>query len=514
MRLKDLSLRHKIPLQGAVVILATALMVTASLVYRASVDLKHDLKSASERMARVLARTLTPLVIHDDVWRAYEIVRTPFQALDAGDVARVDVIVLLDERGRVYVSSHPERYPILGDLAKLDTELAALAGPLAALSGENPVTVEPPGGRNIYVLAPAVADGLRVATLVVGYSKSIFARRFGGIVQNAFFMTLLVVTTILPIAWYLGQRMAAPLVRLAECMRLVGTRSASSLECSLGNSRDEIGQVGAAFQRMLAELRSKEAMEKQMMVSERLAALGRLSAAIAHEINNPLGGMLNAISTYRRHGGGTLPPLGQGSAKPCSECGLPESLALSQRTLSLLERGLLQIKETVGALLVEAKVESHPLTPQDLEDIRILALSDLHPKGAYLAWNNRIGTPLPLPSTLVRQILLNLLLNANRAVEADGRIECGVRVEGECLEIYVSNDGAHIPEQEQQYLFEPFSRLSESGNGLGLWVTYQIVQQLGGSIHVHSKPGETRFVVRLPVSLEHETRAPAGPVLG
>ncbi|MGN2393397.1 sensor histidine kinase, partial [Pelomicrobium sp. G1] len=115
----------------------------------------------------------------------------------------------------------------------------------------------------------------------------------------------------------------------------------------------------------------------------------------------------------------------------------------------------------------------------DLEDIRTLVLSDAHPKGAHLAWDNRIEAPLPLPSTLVRQILLNLLLNATRAVEAGGRIECGIQVVGERLEIRVSNDGAYIPEHEQQYLFEPFFRLSEDGNGLGLWVTYQIVQQLG-----------------------------------
>ncbi|MEW5708398.1 MAG: HAMP domain-containing sensor histidine kinase [Pseudomonadota bacterium] len=514
MRLRDLSLRHKIPLQSAVVILATALMVTASLVYRASVDLEHDLKASAERLARVLARTLTPLVIHDDVWRAFEIVRTPLQALDASDAARVEAIVVLDEKDRVYVSSHPERYPILSDPARANPELAALAGPLAVLSGENTVTVEPAGGPNIYVLAPVMADGVRVATLVMTYSKSIFAQRFGGIVKNAFFITLLVVAAILPIAWYWGHRMAIPLVRLAECMRLVGTRKPEEIECSLRESRDEIGQLGAAFQRMLAELREKETMEKQVMVSERLAALGRLSAGIAHEINNPLGGMLNAISTYRRHGGEALPPLAQGPGEPCSECALPGNLALSQRTLSLLERGLLQIKETVGALLVEAKVESHPLTPQDLEDIRTLVLSDAHPKGAHLAWDNRIEAPLPLPSTLVRQILLNLLLNATRAVEAGGRIECGIQVVGERLEIRVSNDGAYIPEHEQQYLFEPFFRLSEDGNGLGLWVTYQIVQQLGGSIRVRSEPGETRFVVHLPVSPEHEARAPAGAMPG
>ena len=74
----------------------------------------------------------------------------------------------------------------------------------------------------------------------------------------------------------------------------------------------------------------------------------------------------------------------------------------------------------------------------------------------------------------------------------------------QALNIEVSNDGAHIPADKLQYLFEPFSLLSRDGTGLGLWVTYQIVQQLGGDIRVRSEPGETAFTVVLPLKEEHE----------
>ncbi len=61
------------------------------------------------------------------------------------------------------------------------------------------------------------------------------------------------------------------------------------------------------------------------------------------------------------------------------------------------------------------------------------------------------------------------------------------------------NDGAHIPPEQADFLFEPFASNREAGHGLGLWVTYQIVTQLGGEIVVESTPGDTRFVVRLPI---------------
>jgi signal transduction histidine kinase len=250
-------------------------------------------------------------------------------------------------------------------------------------------------------------------------------------------------------------------------------------EVRVYESRDEIGQLGAAFKAMLKDLREKEALEKEVMFSERLAAIGRLAAGAAHEINNPLGGMLNAISTFKQHGNDD---------------------PLTLRTLSLVERGLLQIKDTMAALLVEAKVKSHPLTRQDVEDTRTLVLADVHRKTATLAWEDGIGeAPVALPSTHVRQILINLLLNAIEAVGSGGRIGCRIALAAQTLEIIVSNDGDYIPQERMEVLFEPFATDRESGHGLGLWVTWQLVQQLGGTIMAQSEPGRTSFSVSLPV---------------
>jgi two-component system, NtrC family, sensor kinase len=509
----NMSLRHKIPLRGTAVILVTALAVTGSLIYRASVDLERDLRANAESMARVLARTLTPVVIQDDVWRAFEIVRTPYQALPESDVNRAEMVLVLDRRNRVFVSTHPERYAVQSDPFAVNPDMRALFELITSPSVSEPVIQELDAGGRIYVVAPLAADGVRVATLVMAYSTAAFAERFESIVRNALLMTLIVLALILPVSWYWGHRMALPLVRLAEHMRQMARRTSDTLAPRTGDSRDEIRQVAAAYDLMVAELRTKEALEKQMMQSERLAALGRLSAGIAHEINNPLGGMLNAISTLRRHGG-EAPPQAPGTVPACAQCGLPGSARLTQRTVSLLERGLLQIKETIAALLVEARVESHPLSAQDIEDTHTLVLPDAQRKGAQFVWDNRVSGTLRLPSTLVRQILLNLLLNAVEAVAPGGKVECRISTTANTLEIEVANDGQHIPDEEQQYLFEPFSRLSLDGHGLGLWVTYQIVQQLGGQIRVRSRPGDTRFEVTLPVEIRHEERTTADAVPG
>ncbi len=474
--LRDLSLRYKIPLRVFVLASITALLVTTSILFRVYDETRNDLLRHAESMGRVLSNTLLGPMLHDDVWRAFEIINSPYRVGGQDQEQVAEAILVLDAKGQVYVSTRPSQYPMLADPIRIDPGYAAAVAGRLPERGEGPLVIEPPESDRLFVTVPIAADGHRLGTLVMSYSRHLFIPRFIGIAQRAALMTALALAVLLPVAWYWGSHMARPLVRLAGCMDRIGPALPEDLHCELFESRDEIGRVGASFKRMLQELKDKENLEKQMVVSERLAALGRLAAGIAHEINNPLGGMLNAISTYKRHG-------------------LDDPRTL--KTLSLLERGLSQIRETVAALLVEARVESHALTRHDIEDVRTLAAPEASRKGVEIAWENDLADDLPLPSSPVRQILLNLLLNAVRA--AEHQVVCHIYRDSHSLTLLVKNDGAHIPEDDMAYLFEPFSRLSRDGHGLGLWISYQAVRQMDGGLLVESEPGDTRFIVTLPL---------------
>ena len=479
MRLRDLSLRYKIPLRVSVLVVGTAFAITVSLIVREYDQLKRDLLRNAESMGRVLASTLAGPLAHDDVWRSYEIVTSPLQNSAPRDLAeQAEVLMVLDAERRVYVSTRPDRFPMLVWPGSIDAHYKAVDRTIEALTQLEPVAVEPDESENLYMIVPIASDGVVLGTLVMSYSKSMFAPRFYGLVWRAALVTAAVLAVLLPVSWYSGYRTGAPLIKLADAMGRIGPRIPAELDFQPYDSRDEIGRLGAAFQRMVVELRKKESLEQEIVKSERLAAIGELAAGIAHEINNPLGGMLNAINTYRRHG----------SNDP-----------MTLRTLSLLERGLVQIKDTVAALLVEARVQSHSLTREDIEDARTLVQPTAQRKEARFVWENDVDSALPLPSTLVRQVLINLLLNAVEAIEYRGHVRCQTRRDNGHLEIHVANDGRFIREEELPYLFEPFSRASRNGHGLGLWVTYQIVQQLDGEIRVQSDPHETTFAVTLPL---------------
>ena len=474
----EISLRYKIPLRVIALVLVTALIVTASMVFREYDESRSDLVAHSAGLGRVLAETLTTPMIHDDLWRAYEVIRSP-QRRSGGEFETLatEIVVVLDTGFHTYVTTEPTRFPLGVYPAQLESDFNRIQRTVETDEIGLQRLIELPASNYIYMVTPVIADGVLLGHLVLGYSRQVFIPRLGNLVARSVLVTLLVLGVLLPFSIWWGRKLADPLVALAEAMDKVSVELPDPAEIPELRTGDEIGRLAMAFRGMLVDLREKAQMEQQMLVSERLAAVGRLSAGIAHEINNPLGGMLNALSTFRRHG----------AHDPQTE-----------KTASLLERGLTQIRETVSALLVEAKVESHPLTPDDIEDIHILVAAAAKKKDARFVWSNRIDTTLPFSSTLVRQVLLNLLQNAVQAIDDRGLVECNTYIENNHLMIVVENDGSYIPEERLPFLFEPFTTDRAEGNGLGLWVTYQIVQQLNGGLDVDSHPGLTRFAIDLP----------------
>lgn len=484
MHLKNISLKYKIPLRVTVLVIVTAFVLASTLVYRGIEDLHNNLIANADRIGRVIADTVVEPMLHDDVWRSFEIINTPFRvakyhAQDQG----AEYILILDTANKVYVATQPNRFPMLSDPATIEPRFTEILKALPELHDSRPTVVDPRKSKDLFLLIPIQSDGLRIGTLVMSYPKSPFTSRFYSLTQEAILITLLVLTVLLPLGMYWGRKMAAPLLQLSDAMSNITPKLPESSEIMLEESSDEIGQLGKAFKGMLAELKEKEQLQQQVIASDRLAAIGRLAAGIAHEINNPLGGMLNAISTYKRHG-------------------VQDPFTL--KTLSILERGLIQIKETVAALLVEAKSKARPFDRDDIEDICTLIQPNIQAKHVNFTRKIDITGIQSIPSTLVRQVIINLLLNAVQATQEHGQVRLHIYRDSGNLIIDVTNNGSYIPQEKVAYLFEPFTSLNETGSGLGLWVIYQVVQQLGGLITVQSEENETRFTVQLPLQEYHE----------
>ena len=477
----DFSLRHKIPLWGSLLIVTTTLAICAALMFRTYEDLKLDLRTSSESLGHTLAKTIFPTLLHDDLWRAFEIINAPLRQEASANPLHAASIFVLSPELKILVATDPKTMPTLADLGSIDPEFRLLADALGRSPLRSTRSFDLPSSGHFYVATPITEAGRQLGLLVISHRKDVFWQRFLDLAGRSALIGALVIAFILPINWYWGRRTAEPLVELARGMAAIVHGQSVEIPPELYPYRDELGQLYQAYRDAARELHEKGLLEKEMLRSERLAAVGRLATGIAHEVNNPLGGMLMALDNLKHRGR------------------LDPSVA---KTAALLERGLHQIEEIVGALLVEARTQSRPLTPNDFSDIHTLIEPQINTRQLKLDWQISISQTVALPANLVRQILINLLLNAVKATKDGGRIGLVVTNTDSSLQLTVSNTGEPLSKTMREHLFEPFMSESEGGHGLGLWVSYQAVTQLGGNIATAWQDGEIRFIVNLPFEEE------------
>src|SRR5437667_3256723 len=265
-----------------------------------------------------------------------------------------------------------------------------------------------------------------------------------------------------------------------------GTRITVLLSVSpLRNEQGKLVGASAIARDVGAQRRTEEALRR----NERLATAGRLTAAIAHEIKNPLEALTNLVYLARRDASGRDEYLGLAE----KEIGRLDSIA--QQALGFVREGASPERLDVGKIL---------------EEVVQLYLRKL--QATHIALDKRCGEQLEIlgyPGEL-RQLFSNLILNATESMQGGGRLRLrvvrthersGDRRPG--VRVTIADTGSGIPSANMPHIFEPFyTTKKDGGTGLGLWLAYGIVQKHGGWMRVMSRtaPGSsgTVFMVFLP----------------
>ncbi len=277
-----------------------------------------------------------------------------------------------------------------------------------------------------------------------------------------------------------SRRMVKPLTAVTRGLEAVGRGEMTDFAPIPVTRRDEIGRLSVTFNLIMAELAEKKMLEEEITMSEKLVALGRITAGVAHEVNNPLAGLLNCIDTLRKH---------------------PDDKVLIDRYLPVIDQGLHRIKEIVHNLLVGLKKEESDerVSIDNIDKIRDLIAGEIGARDIEIIWENNTAKDIHIPGKL-EQIVFNLLKNAVEVLPDGGTIIFRMGQRGPNLNIEVSDNGPGIPSNIRNQLFDPFFTTKPNGTGLGLWVVYRIVQSLQGIIEVESEEGMgATFHIALPV---------------
>lgn len=291
---------------------------------------------------------------------------------------------------------------------------------------------------------------------------------------------LMVIVAGAGMTYYIPLQVTSSIGRLIETIKRIekGERQARAD----AQSGDEMGELGGYFNRMLDVL---EDTRKRVLHTEKLASLGRLSAGIAHEINNPLTGILTSAHIVLK----ALPK------KHKCRADLEIIISETMRCRDIV-RGLLDFSRSSAVDKVPVRVEAVIDKTLSLINKRISC------DGVRL--DTAFGRNVPAvlaDANRLEQVFLNIILNALEAMGGGGQLTIRTDCLGDFVIVEFGDTGCGIPEKNMSAVFDPFFTTKEAGQGtgLGLAVSYGIIKEFDGQITLESSEGKgTKVTIKLP----------------
>ena len=354
-------------------------------------------------------------------------------------------------------------------------------------------------------------DNKIIGILYVGMLEKPYIDTTERVMLTFTIIAFLCVVLLLVILYFSTTRIINPLQKMVVATRKIAKGDLShKVEV---NSKDEIGYLADSFNQMTKDLKSaneklidwgkflekkvqertKELTEMQahLFESEKLASLGKLAAGIAHEINNPLGGILIYSHLMLEDTDKNSP---------------------HYENLKKVVKETSRCKDIVKGLLEFARPKEPEMTLISINEIveRSLAIMERQALFQNITIEKKYASDMPkivADSAQLQQVFMNIILNAAEAMDGNGVLTLSTSLNRDKTQIEVnfSDTGHGIKEEDKKRLFEPFFSTKEvgEGTGLGLSISYSIIQKHRGTIEVQSQPGKgSTFTVKLPIKKE------------
>lgn len=463
-RFRNLPVTVRVPLVAAALMIVFGVLASQSVL--AALTRTHDARLSETARLHVqgLSVALGPSVVRQDVWEVYDILD---RARSAFDGQRLLLTVVADERGQVLAATDPRLAPV--GKAMDDFEKGAVDPALLRMTGEPILKVKAPLGYQGREIGRIVTE-LDVTDLLSEQRSAAFWLLLG----NA------LATLVLAFGgWLAVARILRPVGVIIRAMDDSKGVPGAIAEADIPKGDPGLARLISTYNRMTAAVRERAESERRLAERERFVSLGRLSSSLAHEINNPLGGLLNAADTIKVY-----------ADRP----------QVVRQSAELLQRGLNHLREVTRAILDEYRIDraGSRLRPEDFEDLRLLFEPEVHSREQELEWRVDAdpAAMAALPAAPVRQFTLNLLLNAAAAAGPAGKVGLEVADGERGLTIAVRDNGPGLAPGNLERLTRDDA--PANGGGVGLRMVRQLVMRANGSIAVARQDATTVITVRLP----------------
>ena len=454
------SLSAKVPLLVAVLMFAVSAVITNRVLARLEETQEKYLQQLSSAYLDGLSASLIPSVVREDVWEVFD---TLDRARERYRGLNIKWTAVANNGGAIIAASDPARFAsnlqLAPDIAGhfLRGSEVSIDEPIATAFLARPLSYQERDIGTIY----AEAD---IGALLKERSEVFWT----------LLMTNLMLTFLLAAAGYFAvRRMVRPVAILSEHLdKGMQGRIEAVPDGVVKDQNREFRRLFGRYNALTQAVNERETLAAELAEEEKLASLGRLASGMAHEINNPLGGMFNALDSLKRHGN-------QDSVRATS--------------VRLLEQGLAGIRDLVRSTLATYRADQRPrdLTAVDIDDLRLLISPELKRKHLNLQWDNQLGEPVHVPAVPARDAILNLLLNGCSASPEHSELAFCVAGDGGELTAEIADKGAGLPPHIWEYLEREGAGAAplDKRSGLGLWIVKRLCDEMNGSLKVVKSDG-------------------------
>jgi signal transduction histidine kinase len=390
-------------------------------------------------------------------------------------------VVVADSTGRV---THSNRWDLLGHgFAR------ALGRDSVGRPSEVEVRTSSWGERVLEIRTPLHISTRFWGSVAVGFSLTSIDKEVADLGKRAALVALLLMLGNSILTALYVETLIRPILYLYQTMKRAG-RGDLSVRARMRRG-DEVGGLANAFDRMMGELEEvrerEQVRQAQLAHTEKMAAVGTLAAGVAHEVNNPLAGILTCIEALRAN---------------------PDDAEMRRRYLDLIHDGIKRIEHIVLNLLDFSRPRELRAEPtsvnHNLRHVAELVDYQLRKHKIEVRFELDSHEPIVMADHFqMEQLFLNLVLNAILAMPDGGTLTLRTRLLGARVIVEVVDTGTGIAPELLDRIFDPFfsTRGVGEGTGLGLAVSYAIVEAHGGTIEVKSAVGRgSTFRIVLPAA--------------